>query len=133
VHLKAHDHHGVVQGVLENMSKEEQQTKRESATGSLAKFLPGGEFGPMTNRQEYEQRVNALPPEQRKFAEESTRFADIWQYFSEHRMQLPKGVVNQVSGLAQLTTVEQTSVLRRVNRELMEYLNDVGEDSGVRQ
>jgi len=122
-----------VQGGLENMSKEEQQTKRESATGSLAKFLPGGEFGPMTNRQEYEQRVNALPPEQREFAEESTRFADIWQYFSERTMQLPKGVVNQVSGLAQLTTVEQTTVLRRINQELMEYLNDVGEDSGVRQ
>jgi hypothetical protein len=54
------------------MSKEEQQTKRESAPGSLAKFLPGGEFGPMTNRQEYEQRLNALPPEQRESAEEST-------------------------------------------------------------
>ena len=115
------------------MSKEEQQTKQESATGNLAKFLPGGECGPMTNRQEYEKRVRALPPEQREFAEESTRFADIWQYFSEHRMQLPKGVVNQVGGLAQLTTAEQTSVLRRVNQELMEYLNDVGEDSGVRQ
>jgi hypothetical protein len=48
-------------------------------------------------------------------------------------MQLPKGVVNQVSGLAQFTTVEQTTVLRRINQELMEYLNDVGEDSGVRQ
>jgi len=115
------------------MSKEEQQTKQESATGNLAKFLPGGECGLITNRQEYEQRVNALPPEQREFAEESTRFADIWQYFSEHRMQLPKGVVNQVGGMAQLTTIEQTSVLRRVNQELMEYLNDVGEDSGVRQ
>lgn len=114
------------------MSKEEPQTKQESATGSLAKFLPGGEFGPMTNRQEHEQRVNALSPDQREFAEESTRFADIWQYFSEHRMQLPKGVVNEVSGLAQLTTVEQTSVLRRINQELMEYLNDVGQDSGVR-
>lgn len=122
-----------VQGVLENMSKEDQQTKQDSATGSLAKFLPGGEFGPMTNRQEYEQKVNALPPEQREFAEESTRFADIWQYFSEHRMQLPKNVVNQVSGLAQLTTLEQTTVLRSINRDLMEYLNDVGEDSGVRQ
>lgn len=115
------------------MSKEEQQTKLESVTRNLAKFLPGGEFGPMANRQEYEQRVDALPPEQREFAEESTRFADIWQYFSEHRMQLPKDVVNQVGGLAQLTTAEQTSVLRRVNQELMEYLNDVGEDSGVRQ
>jgi hypothetical protein len=87
----------------------------------------------MTNRQDYEQRINALPPEQREFAEESTRFADIWQYFSEHRMQLPKDAVNRVSGLALLTTVEQTTVLRSVNQELMEYLNDVGEDSGVRQ
>ena len=115
------------------MSKEEKQTKRKSATRSLAKFLPGGEFGPMTNRQEYEQRVKALPPEQREFAEESTRFADIWQYFSEHRMQLPKNVVDQVGSLAQLTPVEQTSVFRRLNQELMGYLNDVGEDSGVRQ
>ncbi len=115
------------------MSLEEHQTKQGSATGSLARFLPGGELGPISDRQEYERRVNALPPEQREFAEESTRFADIWQYFSEHRVQLPKGVVNQVSGLAQLTTVEQTTVLRRINQELMEYLNDVGEDSGVRQ
>ena len=114
------------------MSKEEQQTRRESATGSLAKFLPGGEFGPMTNRLDYEQRVSALPLEQREFAEESTRFADILQYFSAHRMQLPKDIVNQIGGLAQLTTSEQTSVLRRVNQELMDYLNDVGEDSGVR-
>ena len=115
------------------MSKEEQQAKPELAKAGLVKFLPGGEFGPMTNRQEYEQRMNALPPEQREFAEESTRFADIWQYFSEHRMQLPKDIVNRVSGLALLTTVEQTTVLRSVNQELMEYLNDVGEDSGVRQ
>jgi hypothetical protein len=77
--------------------------------------------------------VHALPPEQREFAEESTRFADIWQYFSEHRMQLPKEVVSQIGGLAQLTTVEQTTILRRINQELMEYLNDVGEDSRVRQ
>jgi hypothetical protein len=122
-----------VQGVLEIMPKEEQQAKQESAKASLAKLLPGGEFGPMTNRQEYEQRIKVLPPEQREFAEESARFADIWQYFSEHRMQLPKDVVNRVSGLALLTTVQQTTVLRSVNQELMEYLNDVGEDSGVRQ
>jgi diadenosine tetraphosphate (Ap4A) HIT family hydrolase len=115
------------------MSKREQETKQESATGSLDKFLPDGEFGPVTNREEYEQRLNTLPPEQRQFAEESTRFADIWQYFSEHGMQMPKEVVNQVSELPKLTTAEQTTVLHRVNQELMEYLNDVGEDSGVRQ
>jgi hypothetical protein len=122
-----------VQGVLEIMPKEEQQTKQESATASLAEFLPGGEFGPMTNRQEYEQRINALPPEQREFAEESTRFADIWQYFSEHRMQLPRDIVDQLNGLAKLSTAEQIAVMRRVNQGLMVYLNDVCEDSGVRQ
>jgi len=115
------------------MSKEEEQSKQGSATGNLNKFLPGGEFGPIADRREYEQRVNALPPEQREFAEESTRFADIWQYFCVHRMQLPKDVVNQVSGLSKLATAQQILVLRRVNQELMEYLNDVGEDSGVRQ
>ena len=115
------------------MAKEEQQTKQQSAIGSLAKFTSGREFGPMTSRQEYEQRTKALPPAQREFAEESTRFADIWQYFSEHRMQLPRDVVNRVNGLALLTTVEQTAVLRSVNQELMGYLNDVGEDSGIRQ
>lgn len=115
------------------MSHEEEQSKQGSGIERLAKFLPGGEFGPITDRREYEQRVNALPSERREFAEESTRFADIWQYFSQHRMPLPKDVVNQVTGLPKLTTAEQTTVLRRVNQELMEYLNDVGEDSGVRQ
>jgi hypothetical protein len=57
----------------------------------------------------------------------------MWQYFSEHRMQLPKGIVEQVSGLPKLPTAKQTAILCRVNQALMEYLNDVGEDSGVRQ
>jgi hypothetical protein len=115
------------------MSKDEEQVRQGSNTGSLKRFLPGGECGPVEDRHEYEQRVNALPLEQREFVEESTRFADIWQYFSEHRMQLPKNVVNQVSDLSKLATTQQTVVLRRINHELMEYLNDVGEGSGARQ
>lgn len=115
------------------MSKREDQSQQGSKTGILSRFLPGGELGPLTDRQEYEQRVNVLPPEQREFAKESTRFADIWQYFSEHRIQLPRDVVDQVSGLAKLSTAEQIAVMRRVNQALMVYLNDVSEDSGVRQ
>jgi hypothetical protein len=115
------------------MAKEEEQNRQAAETGSFNKFLLGGGLDPITDRQEYEQRANALPPGQRQFAEESTRFADIWQYFSERRMQLPKDVVNQISGLPKLTAAEQTTVLQRINQELMEYLNDVGEDSGVRQ
>ena len=115
------------------MSKQEDQSEQGSKTGILNKVLPVGQLGPLTDRQKYEQRVSALPPEQREFAEESSRFADIWQYFSEHRMQLPRDVVDQVSGLSKLSTEEQIAVMRRVNQALMVYLNDVGEDSGVRQ
>jgi hypothetical protein len=116
------------------MSREEDENnERNFQGGSLTKFLTGGECSPMTDRSEYEQRMNALPPEQREFAEEGTRFADIWQYFSEHRIQLPQDVVEQVSSLPKLPAAEQTVVLRRVNQELMEHLNDVGENSGIRQ
>jgi hypothetical protein len=115
------------------MAKKEEEGTQASSTGGLTKFLPGGEFGPITNRQEYEQRVSVLPHEQREFVEESSRFADMWQYFYEHRMQLPKGILEQVNGLPKLSTAEQTTILRRVNQALLEYLNDVGEDSGVRQ
>jgi hypothetical protein len=104
-----------------------------SEAGKLTKFLPRGEFGPITNRQQREQRLNALPPEHREFAEESTRFADIWQYFSEHNMQLPRKVVDQISGLSRLSMTEQITVIRRLNMALTEYLNDVGKDSGIRQ
>lgn len=115
------------------MSKQEDQNQWGSKTGILNRLLLGGELGPLTDRQAYEQRVNALPPEQREFAEESSRFADIWQYFSERRIQLPRDVVDQVNGLAKLSAAEQIAVMRRVNQALMVYLNDVSEDSGVRQ
>jgi hypothetical protein len=116
------------------MPKEEElKETKGSEAGNLAKFVSRGEFGPITNRQEREQRLNALPPEHREFAEESSRFADIWQYFSEHNMQLPRKVVDQVSGLSRLSKTEQITVIRRLNLALTEYLNDVGKDSGIRQ
>jgi hypothetical protein len=115
------------------MSKaEEEQNEQHSGRASLNRFLPGGEFGSIADRRQYEQRLSSLPPEQREFAEESTHFADLWQYFSEQRMELPKDVVKQVGGLSKLPAAEQIVVLRHVNQALMEYLDDVGEDSGVR-
>jgi hypothetical protein len=116
------------------MSKEDQRNKTSvTARGSLSRFLPGGELGAIEDPQEYERRMSSLPPEQREFAEEGTRFANIWQFFSEHRMQLPRHIVEQVGELSKLPAAEQIATMRRVNQALMEYLNDVGEDSGVRQ
>lgn len=116
------------------MSKEDQHNEPQAAEkGSMKRFLPGGEFGAIEDPQEYERRMNSLPPAQRAFAEEGTRFANLWQYFSEHRMQLPRQIVEQVTELSKLPAAEQIATMRRVNQALMEYLNDVGENSGVRQ
>jgi hypothetical protein len=116
------------------MSKEDQQNKPAvTARGSLSRFLPGGELGAMEDPQEYERRMSSLPTAQREFAEEGTRFANLWQYFPEHRMQLPRQIVEQVGELSKLAAAEQITTIRRVNQALMEYLNDVGKDSGVRQ
>jgi hypothetical protein len=48
-------------------------------------------------------------------------------------MQLPRHIVEQIGELSKLPATEQIATMRRVNQALMEYLNDVGEDSGVRQ
>src|ERR1700722_2838133 len=116
------------------MSKEHQQNKPAvTVQGSLSRFLPGGELGAIEDPQEYERRMRALPPAQREFAEEGTRFANLWQYFSEHKMQLPRQIVQQVGQLSKLPASEQIATMLRMNQALMEYLNDVGKDSGVRQ
>jgi len=116
------------------MSKEDQQNKPPvTVQGSLTRFLPDGEFGAIEDPLEYEQRMSALPPARREFAEEGTHFAHLWQYFSEHRMQLPRHIVEQISELSKLSAAEQIATIRRVNQALMQYLNDVSEDSGVRQ
>lgn len=116
------------------MSKEDQQNKPAATVhGSLSRFLPSGDQGAIEDPEEYERRMSALPPAQREFAEEGTRFANLWQYFSEHRMQLPRHIVEQISELSKLSATEQIATMRRVNQALMEYLNDVGQDSGIRQ
>ena len=116
------------------MYKEDQQNKTSvTVRGSLSKFMARGELGAIEDPQEYERRMRALPPVQREFAEEGTRFANLWQFFSEHRMQLPRHIVEQVGELSKLPAAAQIATMRRVNQALMEYLNDVGEDSGFRQ
>jgi hypothetical protein len=116
------------------MSREDQQNKPTvTVQGSLDRFLAGRDGVAIEDPQEYERRMHALPPAQREFAEEGTRFANLWQYFSEHKMQLPRQIVDQLGGLSKLPAAEQIATMRRVNQALMEYLNDVGEDSGVRQ
>jgi hypothetical protein len=115
------------------MSKGDKRDQARSTEGALDKFQPGGPLGPIENRNEYEQRLNALPPDQNQLAQESTRLADLCQYFSQQQIDIPPEIVEQVVGLSRLTTAERIRVLIDVNRALMEYLNDFGQDPGIRQ
>jgi hypothetical protein len=115
------------------MSKDEKQNRLQPKSGALDKFGPGGESGPLDDRKEYEQRLNSLPVEQREFAGESTRFADLCQYFSRHRMDIPTSIAERVGNVSKLPVQDRIRAMKDINRELMEYLNDVGQDPGIRQ
>jgi hypothetical protein len=115
------------------MSKDEKENRSQPRSGALDKFEPGGESGPLDDRNEYEQRLNSLPAEQKDLAEESTRFADLCQYFSQQRMDIPASIVERVRNVSKLPVLDRIRAMKDINRELMEYLNDVGQDPGIRQ
>ena len=115
------------------MSKEEKENRSQPKSGALDKFGPGGELGSLEDRNAYEQRLNSLPAEQKEFAEESTRFADLCQYFSQQRMDIPASIVERFGNVSKLPVPDRTRAMKDINRELMEYLNDVGQDPGIRQ
>jgi hypothetical protein len=115
------------------MSKDEKENRSQPRSGALDKFEPGGELGPLDDRNEYEQRLNSLPAEQKDLAEESTRFADLCQYFSLQGMDIPASIVERVRNVSKLPVADRIRAMKDINRELMEYLNDVGQDPGIRQ
>jgi hypothetical protein len=115
------------------MSKDEKENRSQPKSGALDKFGPGGELGPLDDRKEHEQRLNSLPAERKEFAEESTRFADLCQYLSQQRMDIPASIVERLGNVSKLPAPDRARAMKDMNRELMEYLNDVGQDPGIRQ
>ena len=114
---------------LVSMPKDQKQQHR----GAVGKFDAGGELGPIEDRNEFERRLDALPPDQKELAQENARFAELCRYFSDKKMDIPPQVLDQVGRLARLPIADRIRVLKDANRTLMEYLNDVGEDPQIRQ
>ena len=80
-----------------------------------------------------EERLNRLPVEERELAEESARLADLCQYFSAERMDIPPGILDEVGRLSRLPIPDRIRALKDINQALMEYLDRVGEDPQLRQ
>jgi hypothetical protein len=115
------------------MSQNEKENRSKPESGALDKFRPGGESGPIEDRNAYEQRLSSLPAEQKEFAEESTRFADLCQYFCQQKIDIPPSIVDRLGSISKLPAPDRIRAMIGINRELMEHLNDVGQDPGIRQ
>ena len=97
------------------------------------RFDIGGDLGPVEGREEREERIKRLPPEEKELAEESARLADLCQYFSATRMDIPPQILDQVGRLSRLAIPDRIRAIKVINQALMEYLNRVGEDPKLRQ
>jgi len=97
------------------------------------RFEPGADLGPIEDRQEYENRVNALPDNERQLAQELSRFADLCQYFEREKVDVPAEIIEELGRTARLPIARRLEAMKKLNQRLMECLPDVGDDSRIRQ
>ena len=107
--------------------------RSENMKGALDRFEPGGDHGPFEVRNQYDERLNSLPPGEKELAHESARFADLCQYFERQRMDVPVEILDQLGRASTLAIPERIEALKKLNKRLMESLNDASESHFVRQ
>lgn len=82
---------------------------------------------------EYQKMVDSLPEEHRKYVEIATRFAKIWEYFSENNMEIPADIVVAMRDLPKLSPDERVELLGDINAALLECENRASQDPKFRQ
>ena len=80
-----------------------------------------------------EQSTSYTPTQEKELAEVCARFADLCQYYSQQNMDLPSQIVDEVRLVSKLAVGDRITRMKRLNQELMEYLNDAGPEPQVRQ
>jgi hypothetical protein len=70
---------------------------------------------------------------EKELAQESARFADFCQYFERQRMDVPVEIIDQLGRASRLAIPERVEAMKKLNQKLMEYLDNVGQDPGIRQ
>lgn len=71
-------------------------------------------------------------PGPKELAEVCSRFADICDYFSRQRVDLPPDVLEAIGRVSKIAIPERIARMDQLNQELMEYLHAASRDSGVR-
>ena len=107
------------------------QSKREIASSRVHEIAETREWmmrGDDTRREGAAERT-----QEKELAEVCQRFADLCQYFSQQRMDLPSQIVEGVRLVSKLAVGDRITRMKRLNQELMEYLNEAAPNPQVRQ
>lgn len=111
---------------------QEKDGKTHKSQG-LGRCEPGGDLGPITDRREYDDRVNALPDDQRQLARELSRFADLCQFFEREKVDVPVEIIDELKGASRLPVPKRLEAIKNLNKRLMECLPNVGDGHRIRQ
>jgi len=84
-------------------------------------------------RRQKERSPDAASAQEGELAEVCARFADLCQYFSQQNMDLPAHIVDEVRSVSKLAVADRVARMKRLNRELMEYLHVAGPGPQIRQ
>jgi hypothetical protein len=98
----------------------------------LQKFQPGGDLGPIEDRDEWEKRAQSRAPQDRELLQELTRFADLWRYFQENKEKLGPEVLAALKDVPKLPVPERIQRLRKINQKLMEHIPNAGKSPKFR-
>jgi hypothetical protein len=95
-------------------------------------FAPSGSLAPIADYMEREKLLNILVTDEKTLAEGLSRYVDLCRFFSENQMQVPPHIVRAVGRLQKLPIEDRVSQIGEINQELMEYLHNVSQDTGIR-
>jgi hypothetical protein len=95
-------------------------------------FAPGGSLAAIADHTEREKLLDMLPPDEKALAEGLSRYADLCRFFSEQQMNVPPHIVRAVGQLHKLPIADRISQIGDINEALLEYLQNVSEDIGLR-
>ena len=115
------------------MMSDDENSVEEAARGMLDKFEPGSASGPIDDLAEREQRRNQLPSGERELAQESARLANLCQYFSQEKIDIPPDILGRIGRVSKRGPLERIRELADITQALMEYLNRAGPGSRLRQ
>ena len=115
------------------MTKQEPEDKLAAEIAEvLLQFQPGGKFGPIADRNEFDKLVDSLPPDEKELTRELTHYADLIRYFAEQNLKTGSDIADAMFAAAKLPVPERTARIREINQVLMERLNRAGQGDGVR-